>query len=131
MSRRLLRTALVTAAAVVCTTLTGTAASAARADVVPPSAPHLLYYQGYYCLTLIVGVARSTDNATPQSALVYEVFANGVRIGTMIDNGGYSGAYSIQHLTQVGQNSLTVKAVDQAGNRSRPSETQAVTGFPC
>src|ERR1044071_362961 len=124
MSRRLIRRAVVTVVAAVCTTLTGTAASAARADVVPPSAPHLIYYQGYYCLTLIVGVDRSTDNRTPQSALLYEVFANGVRIGTMPDNGAYSGVFSIQHLTQVGQNSLTVKAVDQAGNRSRPSEAR-------
>jgi hypothetical protein len=85
MSRRLIRTAVVTAVAVVCTSLMGTTARAARADVVPPSAPHLVYYQGYYCLTLIVGVQRSTDNRTPQSALVYEVFANGVRIGTMAD----------------------------------------------
>ena len=131
MSRRLIRTAVVTAVAVVCTSLTGTTARAASADVVPPSAPHLLYYQGYYCLTLIVGVQRSTDNSTPQSALVYEVFANGVRIGTMADKGTYSGVYDIQHLTQVGPNSLTVKAVDQAGNRSRPSEARPVTGFPC
>jgi hypothetical protein len=131
MSRRLIRTAVVTAVAVVCTSLTGTTARAASADVVPPSAPHLLYYQGYYCLTLIVGVQRSTDNSTPQSALVYEVFANGQRIGTMADKGTYSGVYDIQHLTQVGQNSLTVKAVDQAGNRSRPSEARFVTGFPC
>jgi hypothetical protein len=131
MSRRLIRTAVVTAVAVVCTTLTGTTASAARADTVAPSTPRLLYSQGYYCLVLIVGVQRSTDNRTPQSALLYEVFANGVRIGTMADKGTYSGVYDMQRLTQVGQNSLTVRAVDQAGNRSRPSEARSVTGFPC
>jgi hypothetical protein len=35
------------------------------------------YAQGFYCLTLIIGVNRSTDNVTPQSQLRYEVFANG------------------------------------------------------
>jgi hypothetical protein len=31
----------------------------------PPSAPRIVYVQGYYCLTIIVGVDRSTDNRTP------------------------------------------------------------------
>jgi hypothetical protein len=69
----------------------------------------------------IVGVDRSTDNRTPQSQLTYDVFADGQRIASMTDNGGYSGVYSIQHLTHTGPNTITVKAVDAAGNRSAPS----------
>jgi len=42
-----------------------------------PTTPIIGYAQGFYCLTLIIGVNRSTDNVTPQSQLRYEVFANG------------------------------------------------------
>jgi hypothetical protein len=109
----------------------GTTALAASADTTPPSAPRLTYATGYYCLTLIVGVIRSTDNQTPQSQLTYDVFADGNRIGSMADNGGYSGVYSIQHLTHTGPNTITVKAVDAAGNRSAPSTGWVATGYPC
>lgn len=94
----------------------GTAALATSADSTPPSAPRIVYAQGYYCLTLIVGVDRSTDDQTPQSQLTYDV-------------------RSIQHLTHTGPNTITVKAVDAAGNRSAPSTgpstTNVVTGYPC
>jgi hypothetical protein len=110
-------------------------ATAARADTTPPSAPRIVYLQGYYCLTLIVGVDRSTDNQTPQSQLTYDVFADGRRIGSMADLGSVSGVWSIQHLTHTGPNAVTVRAVDAAGNRSAPSTgpstTNVVNGFPC
>jgi hypothetical protein len=114
---------------------TSTAALAAGADTTPPSAPRIVYAQGYYCLTLIVGVARSTDKRTPQSQLTYDVFADGRRIGSMADQGSESGVWSIQHLTHTGPNTITVKAVDAAGNRpapsTGPSTTNAVTGYLC
>jgi hypothetical protein len=59
------------------------------------------------------------------------VFADGRRIATMTDNGGYSGVYSIQHLTHTGPNFITVRAVDAAGNRSAPSPGWVATGYPC
>ena len=133
--RQLLRTAIVTAVAILSLTVASTTALAASADTTPPSAPRLTYATGYYCLTLIVGVNRSTDNQTPQSQLTYDVFADGRRIGSMADLGSVSGVWSIQHLTHTGPNTITVKAVDAAGNRSAPSTgpstTNVVPGYPC
>ncbi|MFL6270055.1 MAG: hypothetical protein ACJ75A_07820 [Actinomycetes bacterium] len=111
------------------------AALGSSADTTPPSAPRVVYAQGDYCLTLIVGVNRSTDDQTPQSQLTYDMFADGRRIGSMADLGSESGVWSIQHLTHTGPNTITVKAVDAAGNRSAPSTgpstTNVVTGYPC
>ena len=101
--RRLLRTAIVAAVAIL----------SSRRPVPPrwppaptrphpASAPRIVYAQGYYCLTLIVGVNRSTDDQTPQSQLTYDVFADGRRIGSMADLGSESGVWSIQHLTHTG-----------------------------
>jgi hypothetical protein len=133
--RQLFRTAIVIAVAVVSLLATSTAAMAAARDRTPPTAPRIVYLQGYYCLTLIVGVDRSTDNRTPQSQLTYDVFADGQRIGSMVDQGSESGVWSIQHLTHTGPNTVTVRAVDAAGNRSAPSTgpstTNVVTGYPC
>ena len=136
MSRRqLVRTAIVTVVAILSLAATSTAALAARPDTTPPTAPRIIYLQGYYCLTLIVGVDRSTDNWTPQAQLTYDVFADGQRIGSMADQGSESGVWSIQHLTHTGPNTITVRAVDAAGNRSAPSTgpstTNVATGFPC
>ena len=89
--RHLLRTAIVTAVAILSLSAAGTTALAASADTTPPSAPRLTYATGYYCLTLIVGVNRSTDDQTPQSQLTYDVFADGRRIGSMADLGSTSG----------------------------------------
>jgi hypothetical protein len=133
--RRFLATAIVTAAAILSLAATSTPALAAGADTTLPTAPRIIYLQGYYCLTLIVGVDRSTDNQTPQAQLTYDVFADGRLIGSMVDQGSESGVWSIQHLTHTGPNTITVKAVDAAGNRSAPSTgpstTNVVTGYPC
>jgi hypothetical protein len=133
--RRLLGTVIVTAVAILTLLAASTTASAAAPDRTPPSAPRIIYLQGYYCLTLIVGVDRSTDNRTPQAQLTYDVFADGRRIGSMADQGSESGVWSIQHLTHTGPNTITVRAVDAAGNRSAPSTgpstTNVATGFPC
>ena len=129
--RQLLRTTIVTAMAILPLSAASTTALAASADTTPPSAPHIVYLQGYYCLTLIVGVDRSTDNRTPQPQLTYQVFADGHRIGSMADQGSVSGVWSIQHLTHTGPNTITVKAVDAAGNRSAPSTGWVATGYPC
>src|SRR5512133_3089851 len=133
--RHLLRTAVVAVVAILSLSAASTAALAAGADTTPPSAPRIVYAQGYFCLTLIVAVDRSTDDQTPQSQLTYDVFADGRRIGSMADRGSTSGVWSIQHLTHTGPNTITVKAVDAAGNRSAPSTgpstTNVVPGYPC
>ena len=49
----------------------------------------------------------------------------------MADLGSESGVWSIQHLTHTGPNTITVKAVDAAGNRSAPSTGWVATGYPC
>ena len=47
--------------------------------------------------------------------------------------GNESGVWSIQHLTHTGPNTITVRAVDAAGNRSAPSTARpiVVPGYPC
>jgi hypothetical protein len=134
--RRFLATAIVTTGAILSLLASSTAALAApRPDTTPPSAPKIIYLQGYYCLTMIVGVDRSTDNRTPQAQLTYDVYADGQRIGSMVDQGSESGVWSIQHLTHTGPNTITVRAVDAAGNRSAPSTgpstTNVIPGYPC
>ena len=132
--RQLLRTATVTAVAILSLLAASTTALAAAPDRTPPSAPRIIYLHSY-CLNVIVGVDRSTDNRTPQAQLTYDVFADGLRIGSMADQGSESGVWSIQHLTHTGPNTITVRAVDAAGNRSAPSTgpstTNVVNGFPC
>jgi hypothetical protein len=132
--RPLLRTAIVTAVAILSLSAASTAALAAAPDRTPPSAPRIIYLHSY-CLNVIVGVDRSTDNRTPQAQLTYEVFSDGRRVGSMADYGSTSGVWSIQPLTHTGPNTITVKAVDAAGNRSAPSTgpstTNVVTGYAC
>lgn len=83
------------------------------------------------CLTLTVGVMRSTDDVTPQSALTYEVFADGVSLGSLTDRGTDSGVWGVLHFTKAGPDTVTVKAVDAAGNRSAPSNADVVTTYAC
>src|SRR5215475_1146826 len=113
---RLVRTALVTAVAVLTTLFTGTAASAASTDTTPPSPPLFGYAEGFYCHTLIIGVIESTDNVTPQSAIRYEAFDEGVDIGPLVDRG--NGPWGVLVLTHTGPNTVNVQAIDEAGNRS-------------
>jgi hypothetical protein len=123
------RALAVTAAAVLSTLLPGTAATAATADTTPPSAPLIGYAEGFYCLTLIVGANRSTDNVTPPSQLRYEVYADGALVGALTDQGQPSGPWGVLRLPKAGPNTVTVRAVDAAGNRSRPGNADVVTGY--
>lgn len=115
--------------AIISTLLTGAAASAAATDRTPPSTPLYGYAQGFYCLTLIIGVNRSTDNVTPQPQLRYEVFDDGVFIGSLTDQGQPSGPWGVLQLKHTGPNTVTVQAIDAAGNRSAPSRGAVVTGY--
>ena len=117
------------AIAILSTLFTGTAAAAASVDTTPPTVPSIGYAEGFYCLTVIIGANRSTDNVTPQSQLRYEAFADGVLIGTLTDQGQPSGPWGVLQLKKAGPNTITVQAIDTAGNRSAPSNADVVTGY--
>jgi hypothetical protein len=127
--RRLIRALTVAAIAFLSTLPACAAASAASADTTPPTAPFVGYAEGFYCLTVIIGVNRSTDNVTPQSELRYEAFADGVLIGSLTDQGQPSGPWGVLQLTKAGPNTITVQAMDAAGNRSALSNADVVTGY--
>jgi hypothetical protein len=124
---RLVRRLAVAAAAIVSTLLMSTAAAAATTDKTPPTAPLWGYAQGFYCLTLIVGVVPSTDNVTPQSQISYVVYDDGVPIGSLVDRG--NGPWATLALRHTGTNMVAVQAIDQAGNRSAFSRSAPVTGY--
>jgi hypothetical protein len=126
---RLIRTMTVTAVAILSTLLTGTAAVAAGTDRTPPTAPVIGYAEGFQCLTVILGAVRSTDNVTPQSQLRYQAFADGVLIGSLTDRGQPPGPWGVLQLKKAGPNTVTVQAIDAAGNRSALSNTEVVTGY--
>jgi hypothetical protein len=127
MTRPLLRAGAVAAAAILSVVPTGPATAAA--DVTPPTAPRVNYAQGFSCLTVIVGAMRATDDATPQSQLRYEVFDDGAFIGLLSDRGHVSGPWGVLQLRHAGPNTVAVRAVDAAGNRSALSNTNVVTGY--
>jgi hypothetical protein len=69
---------------------------------------------------------------TPQPALTYDVLADGSSVGTLSDSGSEpSGVWGVLHLSKLGPNTITVQAVDAAGNRSAPSNADVVTGYAC
>jgi len=105
------------------------AASAATADRTPPTTPFIGYSEGFQCLTLIIGVNRSTDNVTSQAGLRYQVFDGGASIGWITDLGQPPGPWGTLQLTNTGPNAITVQAVDAAGNRSALSKANTVTGY--
>jgi hypothetical protein len=132
--RRLIRTAIVTVAAILVILAPATATLAADADTTPPTAPYINYASGLQWFgpcSVTVGLQRSTDDVTPQSDLTYEVFADGVYLGTLIDRGTDSGVWGGLKLQHGGSNTITAKAVDAAGNRSAPSNAQVITGYGC
>src|SRR5215218_2592037 len=135
MSRHLTHAAIVLAAASMFVLPTGATAQTTDGDTTPPTAPYIIYYSGLRwtaeCQTVTVGLEKSTDDVTPQLALTYEVFADGVYLGTLIDWGNYSSVWGTLKLKHAGSNTITAKAVDAAGNRSAPSNAVVVTGYAC
>jgi hypothetical protein len=125
------RTKLVTIAAVAAILLAMTIgpAQGAPVDRTPPTAPFIVYSQGFFCFTFYIGARRVTDNVTPEPEIRYEVFANGRVIG-LLDRGSASTAWGNLKLIDEGPNRVFVEAVDTAGNRSR-SSTATATGFDC
>jgi hypothetical protein len=59
---------------------------------------------------------QSVDNQTPQASIVYEVYQNGILDHTITGVGR-----TILYAAQAGENTFTVIAVDEAGNKSAPA----------
>jgi hypothetical protein len=59
---------------------------------------------------------QSVDNQTPQASIVYKVYQNGVLDHTITGAGR-----TILYANQAGENTFTVIAVDEAGNKSAPA----------
>jgi hypothetical protein len=126
--RRVKMAAVLATGAMLLTVATGTAL-AASPDRTPPTAPFIVYSQGFFCFTFYIGVTRSSDNVTPEPELRYEAYANGEFIG-LLDRGSPSAAWGNLKLRDEGPNQVFVEVVDAAGNRSR-SNTNTVTGYDC
>ncbi len=124
---RLVRRLAVAAVAIVSALLMAAPAAAAPVDRTPPTAPRWGYAEGFYCLTLIVGVVQSTDDVTPQSQLSYMVYDDGVALGPLVDRG--NGPWAVLVLRHTGTNMVAVQAIDAAGNRSAFSRSVPVTGY--
>jgi chitodextrinase len=84
-------------------------------DTQPPSAPGCCWGGDVGGLELNVFWGHSFDNQTPQASIVYEVYLNGV-----LDH-ATTGDRAVVYVTHTGDNTITLIAVDRAGNRSAPS----------
>ena len=97
--------------------LTVTTAAVSANDTEPPSAPGNLYgYEvdsGAHEINLFW--TQSFDNQTPQASIGYEVYLNGVLDDTTCCD------RAVLYATSSGENTYTVIAVDNAGNRSAPA----------
>jgi len=103
--------------------VTVTTAAAGATDTEPPSAPGNLYGWdvGDGAREINLFWTESFDNQTPQASIVYEVYQNGVLDHTT------GGDRTILYATQGGENTFTIIAVDNAGNRSEPSSITIVS----
>jgi hypothetical protein len=66
-------------------------------------------------LELNIFWGHAFDNQTPQASIAYEIYLNGVLDHTT------TGDRAVLYTTQLGDNTITLIAVDAAGNRSAPS----------
>ena len=103
-------------------TITTTAADAS--DVTPPTTPGAVWADLNGGGTeMQVLWSASTDNVTPQAAIVYHIFVNGV-----LENGAVGKTQSFVYGV-VGDNVISVIAIDAAGNRSAAASFNIV--IPC
>lgn len=97
--------------------LTVTTAAVSASDSEPPTAPVDLYgYEvdsGAHEINLFW--TQSFDNQTPQASIGYEVYLNGALDDTTCCD------RAVLYATSSGENTYTVIAVDDAGNRSAPA----------
>ena len=90
-------------------------------DKTPPTQPSSVQAFGYGDLEMQVWWGASTDAVTPQHVIVYEIYVNGVHENTAIGKNMTPSAYGV-----VGENEITVIAIDEAGNRSIAGRTTLV-----
>jgi hypothetical protein len=87
-------------------------------DVTPPTEPSPVGADLYDGSTEIqVSWGASTDDVTPQKVIIYEMYVNGVHENTAI------GTTQTTGYGKVGDNVITVIAIDEAGNRSTAGRT--------
>lgn len=87
------------------------------ADNVPPTTPTGLSAYGFGDLEIDLFWTASSDDREPASAIRYEVYLNGA-----LEDSMYNRTTSIIYGVS-GTNTITVVAVDAAGNRSAPATT--------
>jgi chitodextrinase len=95
--------------------LTVTTPAVSATDTEPPSSPGCCWGGDVGGLELNIFWGQSFDNQTAQASIAYEVYLNGVLDHTT------TGDRAVVYVTQTGNNTITLIAVDSAGNRSAPS----------
>jgi chitodextrinase len=95
--------------------LTVTTPAVSATDTEPPSAPGCCWGGDVGGLELNIFWGPAFDNQTPQASIAYDIYLNGVLDHTT------TGDRAVLYTTQFGDNTVTLIAVDQAGNRSAPS----------
>jgi chitodextrinase len=95
--------------------LTVTTPAVSATDTEPPSSPGCCWGGDVGGLELNIFWGHSFDNQTAQASIVYEIYLNGV-----LDH-ATTGDRAVLYTTQTGDNTVTLIAVDRAGNRSAPS----------
>jgi hypothetical protein len=96
-------------------TLTVTTSAVSATDTEPPSSPGCCGGGDVGGLELNITWGQSFDNQTAQASIMYEIYLNGV-----LDH-ATTGDRAVVYTTQFGENTITLIAVDRAGNRSEPS----------
>jgi hypothetical protein len=106
-----------------------TVTTEATSDVTPPSAPtNVRIVEDTGCGEVWVGWTQSTDDKDPQSLIEYEIYVNGA-LSSLSVGGGIDRDFV--YATAHGDNTFTVKAVDQAGNTSEASNAFTAFLWPC
>jgi hypothetical protein len=95
--------------------LTVSTAAVSANDTQPPSAPGCCGGGDVGGLELNIFWGQSFDNQTAQASIAYEIYLNGVLDHTT------TGDRAVLYTTKFGDNTITLIAVDGAGNRSAPS----------
>ena len=95
--------------------LTVTTPAVNATDTEPPSSPGCCWGGDVGGLELNIFWGQSFDNQTAQASIAYEVYLNGVLDHTT------TGDRAVVYVTETGDNTITLIAVDAAGNRSAPS----------